>query len=142
MVADEPLSQEQVVSQTAYWLSLADYDLETARVMLAGGRLLYVGFMCHQVVEKALKAIYTAERQTTPPRLHALVTLAERAGLYEAMGDARQQVLEMLDPLNIQCRYPEQRDELLAALTPSRCQAMLDDAEELLEWIRQRPSSK
>ena len=40
-----------------YWIELSEYDLETAKVMLSSRRLLYVGFMCHQVVEKALKAI-------------------------------------------------------------------------------------
>ena len=39
-----------------YRLELAEYDLETEKVMLKGGRHLYVGFMCHQVLEKALKA--------------------------------------------------------------------------------------
>jgi len=34
-----------------YWLELADYDLETAKVMQQTGRYLYVGFMCHQTVE-------------------------------------------------------------------------------------------
>ena len=40
-----------------YWLDLTEYDIETAKVMLNGGRYLYVGFMCHQVIEKALKAV-------------------------------------------------------------------------------------
>jgi hypothetical protein len=29
--------------RVAYWLDLADYDIETARVMLNGKRYLYVG---------------------------------------------------------------------------------------------------
>ena len=41
-----------------YWIDIAEYDLETARVMLEGRRFLYVGFMCHQVIEKALKGYY------------------------------------------------------------------------------------
>lgn len=38
-----------------YWTALADYDAETAAAMLRTGRYLYVGFMCHQSVEKMLK---------------------------------------------------------------------------------------
>lgn len=41
--------------KVTYWLDSADYDLETAKAMLDTGRLLYVGFMCHQTVEKVLK---------------------------------------------------------------------------------------
>lgn len=41
-----------------YWIDIAEYDLETAKVMLEGKRFLYVGFMCHQVIEKVLKGYY------------------------------------------------------------------------------------
>ncbi len=40
------------MGKVAYWKELADYDLETAEVMYNGGRWLYVGFMCHLVIEK------------------------------------------------------------------------------------------
>lgn len=40
------------VDKFAYWKELADYDVDTAEVMYDGGRRLYVGFMCHQVIEK------------------------------------------------------------------------------------------
>lgn len=50
-----------------YWLELAEYDLETAKVMLDGGRHLYVGFMCHQVIEKALKGYYVSVLADDPP---------------------------------------------------------------------------
>jgi HEPN domain-containing protein len=35
-----------------YWVGISDYDMETAVTMLRSKRYLYVGFMCHQVVEK------------------------------------------------------------------------------------------
>lgn len=35
-----------------YWLDLAKYDLKTAKAMLDTKRYLYVGFMCHQTIEK------------------------------------------------------------------------------------------
>ena len=41
-----------------YWIDIAQYDLETARAMLKSGRFLYVGFMCHQVIEKIFKGFY------------------------------------------------------------------------------------
>ena len=40
--------------KTAYWLDLADYDIETAEGLFVVKRWLYVGFMCHQVIEKTL----------------------------------------------------------------------------------------
>jgi HEPN domain-containing protein len=38
-----------------YWIEISDYDLETAESMLKSKRYLYLGFMCHQAIEKALK---------------------------------------------------------------------------------------
>ena len=40
-----------------YWLDNTDYDLQTAKAMLGIKCYLYVGFMCHQTIEKALKGI-------------------------------------------------------------------------------------
>ncbi len=39
---------------------MSEYDVETARHMLATGRYLYVVFMCHLALEKMLKAHVTA----------------------------------------------------------------------------------
>ncbi len=49
-----------------YWLEMSDYDFETAKAMLATQRYLYVGFMCHQVIEKALKAYWTMYLKNRP----------------------------------------------------------------------------
>ena len=61
-----------------YWLDLADYDIETAKAMLNSGRLLYVGFMCHQTIEKALKAVVARDCTDgeIPPKIHDLSKLA------------------------------------------------------------------
>jgi HEPN domain-containing protein len=43
-------------------------------------RFLYVGFMCHQVAEKSLKAVI-AKCGSMPQKAHSLVRLAELSGL-------------------------------------------------------------
>jgi HEPN domain-containing protein len=42
----------------AYWLDIAQYDLETANAMFDSGRWLYVVFMCQQALEKLAKGLY------------------------------------------------------------------------------------
>ena len=49
------MEQEEKVQ---YWLELSEYDLATAKAMLETKRYLYVGYMCHQSTEKALKGLY------------------------------------------------------------------------------------
>lgn len=59
-------------SKIKYWIDLSDYDLETAEAMLQSKRYLYVGFMCHQAIEKAFKAYYTKLKFETAPNTHSL----------------------------------------------------------------------
>ncbi|GAB3794390.1 HEPN domain-containing protein [Virgibacillus kimchii] len=59
-----------------YWIELADYDLNTAKVMLDSKRFLYVGFMCHQVIEKLLKGYYVSFKNEVPPYTHNLAYLS------------------------------------------------------------------
>ena len=58
-----------------YWVELSDYDLETAEVLQETQRFLYVCFMCHQVIEKILKALYVSIQNSTPPYTHNLTSL-------------------------------------------------------------------
>lgn len=58
------MNQEERVK---YWIDVAEYDYDTAKVMLKSGRRLYVAFMCHQVVEKMLKATGVQHRRKNLP---------------------------------------------------------------------------
>jgi HEPN domain-containing protein len=124
-------------NNSAYWLDLADYDIETAQAMLRTGRYLYVGFMCHQAAEKAFKAIIVGNG-AMPPKIHGLMKLAQQGSIYDAMSEEQKDLLDTLDPLNIAARYPEHKAKLASMLTPERCGAILTETEELLCWIKQR----
>jgi HEPN domain-containing protein len=64
---------------TANWIALTDYDLETAQHMLATGRYLYVVFLCHLALEKLLKAHVAEVTQSLPIKTHDLIYLLRRA---------------------------------------------------------------
>ena len=127
--------------KVAYWVEIAEYDLETARAMLQTGRYLYVGFMCHQVIEKMLKGHYQLARGETPPYTHNLKYLAEMSGLIEEMSAKQREFLSRLLPLNVEARYPERKQELLSSLNPGVCTRILSSTEELQSWIKQKLSS-
>jgi len=55
-----------------YWIELLDYDFETAEAMFQCKRYLYVGFMCHQTMEKAFKAYFSKQKGETTPYTHSL----------------------------------------------------------------------
>ncbi len=61
-----------------YWIELSDYDLETALAMLNSRRYLYVGFMCHQTIEKIFKAYLSSLKSEMVPHSHSLSYLAKK----------------------------------------------------------------
>ncbi len=123
------------LKQVEYWCDLAKYDMETAKAMLETERFLYVGFMCHQVIEKALKAFYSFKKNEAPPYIHNLLTLAEKAELYKQMSESQKDFLDFLTPLNIEARYPMVKDRLLNLLNKKKCVEVINQTEEALQWI-------
>lgn len=120
-----------------YWLESAEYDLLTAKAMLETKRYLYVGFMCHQTIEKALKAIFVARRpEEELPYIHRLMRLANQTGISAEMEEAQLDLLDVLSPLNIEARYPLHKSMLLASLTQERCETLIKETEALYAWLR------
>ena len=121
-----------------YWLEMSAYDFETAEAMLQSGRFLYVGFMAHQSVEKALKAFHWHSIKSEPPYTHDLWRLAKIAGLSGELNEEMSDLLDELQPLNIEARYPGDKDQLMRALTEEYCHHLLKRVKELNEWIKTR----
>lgn len=125
--------------QSSYWFEGAEYDLQTARAMLETRRLLYVGFMCHQAVEKALKGVFVLRKpEEDLPYIHKLMRLANLSGISAEMSEQQFSLLDLLSPLNIEARYPLHKSKLLASLTEERCAAMIEETEALYQWIRKK----
>jgi len=122
----------------SYWIDIADYDLETAEAMLATERYLYVGFMCHQTIEKLLKAYYVRVINDTPPYTHNLSRLASLSSIHGELSESQKDFLDMLEPLNVETRYPTQKDMILKSLTREKCEALIGMTKELSGWIKRQ----
>lgn len=48
----------EISEKIAYWLDIAEYDMETAQSIHNNGRYLNAVFMCQQATEKMLKALH------------------------------------------------------------------------------------
>ena len=127
-----------MLDQIKYWKELSDYDIQTAHVMLKSKRYLYVGFMAHQSIEKMLKAYFVQRNGKSAPFSHSLSFIAKKAKLYELFSDDQKNFIDMLEPLNIECRYPSHKEQLMKSLTIERCNEILHKAEELQLWINQK----
>ena len=119
-----------------YWIELAEYDLETAKAMLKTKRFLYVGFMCHQCIEKTIKAYHWKTHNTEPPYIHNLDRLAQKAEIIEDLSEDQLDLLDELNPLNIEARYPKDKDQILKDLSLKKCREILTKTQELMKWIK------
>ena len=119
-----------------YWIEISDYDFETAKAMLQSKRYLYVGFMCHQAVEKILKAYYVFTKDSQPKFTHRLTYLTESTGLEEIISDEQKLLIDELEPLNIEARYPTYKDMLFKKLNFEKCRNILEKTEEFILWIK------
>ena len=120
-----------------YGIDMAEYDLETAKAMLKSKRFLYVGFMCHQVVEKILKGYYVFLKNDNPPYSHNLNYIASRCGIYDKMTDDHKDFMDLLEPLNVEARYPTHKERLMKSLSEDRCKEIIINTEGLYQWIKQ-----
>lgn len=125
-----------MIDKIKYWFELSDYDFETAQAMLSSGRYLYVGFMCHQTIEKILKAYYTSIKKETAPFTHSLSYIAGKADLWDKLSDEQKNTIDILEPLNIETRYPTYKERLVNSLTKERCEMLISRTNELRKWIK------
>ncbi len=119
-----------------YWLDISQYDLETADAMLQAKRFLYVGFMCHQAIEKILKAYYVFAQNETPPYTHNLTVLAEKANLYDFFAEEQKNFIDFLEPLNIKARYPTYKEQIYKMINEEKAREILNKTRELYLWIK------
>ena len=123
---------------SANWIALADYDLETARHMLATRRYLYVVFLCHLALEKILKAHVAEVTQTFPIKTHDLIYLVKKIGL-----ELPQIYIDFIGKINtasIPTRYPDDLQRSLKEFSEPVAKDYLKQTTELVQWLKQHPN--
>ncbi len=119
-----------------YWIDIAEYDLETADAMLETKRLLYVGFMCHQTIEKILKGYYQFKKNTIPPYTHDLERIASESLIWSSLSTEQKNLVNFLQPLNIQARYPSYKEKIFSSLDYDKCKDLVMQTKEFVKWIK------
>ena len=124
--------------KVTYWIEMSDYDFDTAKAMLETKRYLYVAFMCHQTIEKILKAYWSKVLEEPPLKIHSLSRLAEKSGLDKDMSEEQMDFIDEFEPLNIEARYPSYKERLMKSLTPDRCKELIEQTDKLRIWIKSK----
>ena len=127
-----------MLDKVEYWLDLCDDDLTTAKWLLQGKRLLHMAFFCHQIAEKALKAVVANVAGDIPPKIHDLKKLAQQGDVFKSFSEKQLAFLVELDPFNIEARYPDYKGKIAETLTDEKCERILKETEEFFCWVKSK----
>jgi HEPN domain-containing protein len=127
-------------AETENWLSLAEYDLDTARVMLTTGRYIYVVFLCHLALEKALKGYVTERAEGIPPKTHDLILLLRKSGAH--LPQEHLEFIGIINNASVPTRYPEDLQRTLREYPLVVVRGYLERAEEVFQWLKQQLTSR
>ena len=125
---------DRVVS---HWSERAQYDLETANVMLDTKRYLYVAYMCQQAIEKLLKAIIAQQGKENMPN-HNLNRLAEIADVASEMDAGKLEFLAELTPYSIEARYGDFKESLSEIINEEKARQVYWKTQEIFRWLSAR----
>ncbi|MBI3320364.1 MAG: HEPN domain-containing protein [Candidatus Omnitrophica bacterium] len=118
-------------------MASSEYDMETARHLLATGRYLYVVFLCHLALEKMLKALAGEALGRMAPRTHDLIFLTRTAGV--AVPQEHMDFIGRINAASIPTRYPEDLDRAVAAYPRAVAEEYLTKTGEVVAWLRSDP---
>ncbi len=120
-----------------YWIDSANSDIEAAGILLENKKYLQSLFFCNLTIEKALKAYYWFSNNEEPPYIHNLILLSEKNQLNGIMPAHHKETIDILMPLNIKGRYPDEEKELLKVYSSEKTREIFFMTKELYKWILQ-----
>lgn len=126
------------VERANRWIDIVKEDMSVAEDLFKTGHWLYVAFMCHQVIEKTLKAYWCVCRDDDPPYIHDHKRIAEGCGLYTQMNEEQKLFLTTIRQMNIEARYQEYKDAVARSLNQEKATETLEYTKKLQQWILQK----
>lgn len=120
----------------SYWIESSNHDFRAMGHLFEKGDFSWSLFIGHLVVEKLLKAVYVQQVDITPPFIHDLVRLAEKAGL--ALTEDQKDVLDTISTFNLQVRYDDYKMSFHRKCTRTFTAQWIHEIEAFRTWIKSK----
>lgn len=120
---------------TANWLQSMQYDLKTASTLLKDKKYIYVIFMCHLAIEKALKAVLSEMFKGLPPYTHNLNRLVELGNI--KLPPKHQDFINKINLQSVPTRYPEDFKKLSKEFNKKIAEDYLKQTRGVIKWLKQ-----
>jgi HEPN domain-containing protein len=72
------------------------------------------------------------------PHTHIIFHIAGKSGIDKILNDDFRDLVNTLEPLNIEARYPTYKEMLLKSLTKDRCEEILKKTKEFQSWVKEK----
>lgn len=96
----------ELMEHIEHWIFQADNDIIVAESLYKNGHYAWCLFICHLVLEKALKALFIKTTgNILPPKIHNLVRLAEHSGIN--LDNNLKQFFYDVNDFNLEARYAD-----------------------------------
>ena len=120
---------------TANWLQSMEYDLKTVSTLLKDRKYIYVVFMCHLAIEKALKAVLSEMFKELPPYTHNLNRLIELGNI--KLPHKHQDFINKINLQSVPTRYPEDFKKLSKEFDKKIAELYLKQTRGVITWLKQ-----
>lgn len=88
------------------------------------------------LLKKTLKGYFCYSKNIEPPYTHNLIRIAEFSGIMDILDEKQIKLLNELMPLNIEARYPKDKDLISLQLTDKVINDIFTQSIELKSWIQ------
>lgn len=117
-----------------YWMNSSDRDFQAMIHLFEKGDYTWALFIGHLVIEKLIKGCYIKNVSNTPPFIHDLIRLAEKANL--ELDENQKDLVDTISAFNLQARYDDYKMEFYRKCTKDFAENWINIIRELREWIK------
>jgi len=119
-----------------YWIKFSDNDFRAMVHLFEKGDYSWSLFIGHLVIEKLLKAWYVQQVDITPPLIHDLVRLSERAGL--TLQEAQKDILDTITTFNLQTRYDDYKMSFHRKCSREYTEKWINEIKGFRKWMKNK----
>jgi HEPN domain-containing protein len=94
--------------------------------------------MCHQTLEKSIKAYFLKTKQQQPPYIHNLERLLKEAELTNLVSKSQNDFIGSMNPYYISSRYPDDIDDLMDLCNDELASQQLKLTKDFILWLEQK----
>jgi HEPN domain-containing protein len=129
------MEQDELIE---YWINSSDSDSQTMLHLLEKGDYTWALFVGHLVIEKLIKAWYVENVSNTPPFIHDLVRLADKAGF--ELSEDQKDILDTISTFNIRARYNDYKMEFHKKCSKEFTKKWVNNIKEFRKWMKKKLS--